>query len=262
MGLQKNTAGSSLKPSIWVEYSAKAGAFVSGYKDTREEFDSVTGEIVDMFIMDPTKPKTGAPKENAKEIPIKLYVTIKDGDDRINVGFPLHTTADKAIGFSAMNAVGSLYGTLMHHFVEKQNKRPNAIRLGAGTTSTTGGSWMYGYGQDENGEFPITRRIARAWGVKEDGTLNLGVEKQIGDKTVLDAPEGFVGTYTQGPAAGTQYIDTNKVMALVADMVQPFEEAKAQRAQARNAEHDHEAGAIDPGAVDEARDSLRQRDRG
>lgn len=265
MGLQARNTSPANK-ATWLEFNAKAGALVIGFGDTREEFQSVTGEITDMFLMDPMKPKAGtAVRANAAEIPVKLVVTLKDGEDRYNVSFALHTHKDNGLTFTAMNVVGTLYGTLMHHFVEKEAGKPNAVRLAAGLTDS-GKSWFASYGEDENAadaehRFPKEKRIASAWGTKADGTLDLGVEKEINGRKVMDVPEGFVGTYPAGPQKGTQYIDTEKVLELVGQMLVPFEEARAQRAAQRAAADQRgadEAG-IDQDVADEARDALRQR---
>jgi hypothetical protein len=263
MGIEKKSDGAGKGPKpVVLEFSAKQGAFTiyNGRDVEPDVIKAVSGEIVDMMIWDPLKPFAGEPKPNADAIPIKLVVELKDGEDRYRVTFPMNTHKDKSLTFTGMKAIGALYGTLMHHFVEKEAGRPHAVRLAAGLTDNDK-PWFHTYGQDADGKFPKELRIAAAWGVKADGTLDHGVQKEVNGVMVSDAPTDFTGTIQNGPQKGTQYIETDKVLDLVTQMVSPFDEARAERNAKYNAQHDKAAGeaGIDPDSVDEAHQALRQR---
>jgi hypothetical protein len=260
MALQKSH--STGPKATWLEFSPKAGAFTIGFGEHQEEFESVTGEIVDMYLMDPMKPNKGTPKPNAAEIPVKLVVGLKDGEERYNVTFPLHTNKDRGLTFTAMKAVAQIYGTLFHSFTEKEAGHPNSVRLMAGKSGGAEGKepqpFLASQGLNDQGEYK--HRIEKAWGVKEDGTLDLGVERgEINGRMTYEAPAGFVDTYTQGPQKGKMFVDLDKVLGLVNDMLVPFEAARAERKQQQGQSHSSHDAGIDPESMDEARDSLRQR---
>jgi len=223
-----------------------------------------------MYLQDPTKPFKGQPKDNADSIPVKLVVAIKDGDDRYNLQFPMHTNKDQGITFSGMKALAQVFSTVYHSFTAAEKGLSDEIRFSAGLTDGKDGGnqqpWVasgYKTGEVNEKGYPVYQRIERAYGVKADGNLDLGIEKgEIDGRKIYEAAEGFVGVYPNSgvPAnlRGKQYVDFDKVIALVNEMLSPYDAARAERNRSGQSHSAHEAG-IDPEGVAEAHETLRQR---
>ena len=256
MALAKTTAGSGPN-TTYVEYSGKHGAFVQGFGDQAEHFQIVSGTIDTMWIEDPMSPPAGKPrKANAEKIPVKLVVRLADGSERVAIKFPLHTTEDKNIGFGAAKVVAQLYGTLLHHFTETEAKRPSQVQLRTGLGTAAEGadaaSWFVADSWD--GEAWQKKAIQKVWGFNADDTPNLGDPKVVDGQTTYGMPSDFTETFRD-----KTFVKFDKVWKLVQDMVAPFEAERAARRQNQGQAHSSHDAGIDPDAVDEAQDAMRQR---